>query len=41
MAVIFDGDDAKVAPSGETSVTSLEEKKINITTSYVDEKYLQ
>lgn len=41
MAVIFDGNDAEVAPSAETSTTSLEDKKVRGATAHVEEKFLE
>ena len=39
MAVIFDGDDAEVSPSAETSISSADDKKVNDV--QVEEKFAE
>jgi hypothetical protein len=45
MAIIFDGDGAEVAPSAETSIntsiSSVDAKKANNTTSHIEEKFVE
>ena len=45
MAVIFDGDNAEVAPSAETSmstsISSVDAKKANNATSHIEEKFVE